>query len=86
MTELFDSKWGDAIRSALASRFEPTAGWSYFRERGGARPDREQIITRYRAALAKLPTGYYVMNLHGGPMGADFERRVKVVTEQSLAR
>jgi hypothetical protein len=84
MTELFDGKWGDAIKKdpVLAKRFEPTAGWAYFRERGAARPDRAQILARYHAALAKLPSGYFVMNLHGGPMGADFERRVQVVAAQ----
>ena len=83
MTEIFDRTWTDPISRdpELAKRFEPTAGWYYFRERGAPKPSREQIVERYRAGLAKLPSSYYLMDLDGGPLGAAFDRRVKIVSE-----
>lgn len=82
MTELFASEWTRPIARdpALARRFEPTSGWTYFRERGAARPSPPQIVDRYRAALAKLPSWFYVTDMYGGPLSAAFERRARIVS------
>jgi hypothetical protein len=79
MTELFDDAWTAQLQHAYEARFEPVDGWSYVRERGAPRPTRTQIMARYRNAVAKLPTSYYVLNVHGGPLGAQIARRVRAV-------
>jgi len=81
MTELFDRTWTDLIRKdpVLSQRFEPTYGWSYLRERGAPPPSREQILARYRYALSKFPSSYYVMLLHGSALGAELDRRATIV-------
>lgn len=82
MTELFSGAWTRPIAGdpALSRRFEPTGGWAYFRERGAPRPSRQQIVERYRAALAKLPSWFYVTDMYGGPLGAAFERRTRIAS------
>ena len=67
----------------LAKRYQPQAGWWHVRARGMKRPSREQILTRYEAALAKLPSAYYIMNLRGGTTGAALERRYHIVKNQA---
>ena len=86
MTELFDGLWVNAIKKdpVLSKRFEPTADWFYVRERGMPKPSHEQIVARYRFALEKFPSGYFVMLLHGSALGAELDRRAKIV--ESLAR
>ena len=84
MTELFDGLWTTAIKQhpVLRKRLEPTYDWFYVRERGAPRPTREQIVARYRWGLAKFPSSYYVMLMHGSALGAELDRRVQIVEAQ----
>ncbi len=84
MTELFDGRWTEAMKKhpVLSQRLEPTGGWSYVRERGAPKPSHAEIVARYEAALARLPSSYYLMYLHGGALGAQLERRTRIVREQ----
>ncbi|HEY5934101.1 MAG TPA: hypothetical protein VIU61_05695, partial [Kofleriaceae bacterium] len=86
MTELFDGLWVNAIKKdpVLSKRLEPTADWFYVRERGKPKPSHEQIVARYRFAQGKFPSGYFVMLMHGSALGAELDRRAKIV--ESLAR
>jgi hypothetical protein len=80
MTEIFDKQWLDAVRAnpEAMRRFEPVSGWTYFREHG-PRPTSDEIQRRYRAAVAKLPSSYYITELYGRALGASFDFRAEVV-------
>ena len=49
--------------------------WIYVFPRYQVRPTSDQILARYRNALEKLPSNYYLMTLYGEAVGAAVERR-----------
>jgi len=86
MTEL-DGPWRRAASAAAwRSRYEDLGGGVWLRPREGHRPSDAQVVARYEAALAKLPTSWYVMTLYGEGVGAALDRRLEVVRGEVEAR
>ena len=81
MSELYDGAWTEGIKKhpTVSKIVEPAPDWYWVRQRGAPRPSRDQIRARYRDALAKLPSSYYVTTQYGKPLHAALEHRVRIV-------
>lgn len=79
MTEIFGPWEAAASRSTwLQQRYSSVHAprrWTYVFPRSQVRPTTDQILARYRKALEKLPSNYYLMTLYGEAVGAAVERR-----------
>ncbi len=81
-TELFGTWMQATMRSRVArQRYRPIPGmgYPYLRPVDVESPSRDTILERYEAALAKMPSSYYLMTLYGEGVGAAIERRVESV-------
>lgn len=46
-------------------------------------PTPQRVIERYEAMVAKFPRAYHLHTLYGEPVGADVERRLRIVREEA---
>jgi hypothetical protein len=83
-TELLDDWTAAAHRSVVAhARFETSDDVHLVpRRHVHARPD--VMVARYRRALSRLPSAYYVMTLYGEAMGAALDRRVAWIERMAI--
>jgi hypothetical protein len=87
-SELYGS-WSRAMRAnaKLRQEYKPWRDNDYihWRSVNAVKPSTEQILARYRYALAKFPSAYYVMTIYGEAVGAALYRRVGIVENSEEA-